>query len=103
MGDPDFSKVLREAESSLAKSHDSGEEVVAGGPKIKPRWVRRKLVSARRTADRQPKRLGPNGTWVNEPDDEQGGAAQTLRTQTTVVGANAGTSRSLRREATLTD
>lgn len=60
------------------------------------RWVRRKLESARKKVDLKPKRLGPEGTWVNESNDKPGDQTGTLvqweRTET-----------SLRREDTLTD
>lgn len=61
-----------------------------------PRFVKRKLESARNRPDRKPKRLGPTGTWVNESGDEDGSQSRTII-------AEQKTETSLRRQDTLTD
>ncbi|KAF9790719.1 hypothetical protein BJ322DRAFT_409463 [Thelephora terrestris] len=94
--DPSLSMILRQAESFLAKPLESGVKPATEVPQKPIRWVRRKLESARRKVDLKPKRLGPEGTWVNEPDDKKGNQSRTaVQWERTVT--------SLRREDTLTD
>lgn len=50
------------------------------------RWVRCKFVPAK-VEDRKPKRLGPNGTWMNEPEGEEGDQTQTPVQQGSTVTA----------------
>jgi len=59
------------------------------------RWVRRQLKPAKKTEDRKPNCFGPDGTWVNDPEDEERD-----RTQTPVQQSNTVTT--LQRHDTLT-
>ena len=76
--DPSFSEVLKRVDSFLAKPLDSGAGMLAGEPEKQSRWTTRKLQSGKKLVDRKPRRLGPTGTWVNEPDDKEGDETQTL-------------------------
>ena len=57
------------------------------------RWVNRRLEPSKKMFDHQPKRLGPNGTWLN--DDESEAQTSIVATTSTVIP--------LKREDTLTD
>ena len=93
--EPSFSEVLERIDSFLGKPLDSGVGTVTGEPEKKPRWTRRKLEPAKKRVDSKPKRLGPEGTWINDAGDEGG------RTQTLVQGSR--TITSLERQDTLKD
>lgn len=106
----DFSQVLRLVKSIFAKDLGSGTEAVAGEPEPQPRLVTRRLQPARRQVDLKPKRLGPHGTWVNDPDAKELYLAhttivpteKTITQQDTLTGTEGSTTR-LRRRDTLTD
>ena len=86
--EPSFSEVLERIDSFLGKPLDSGVGTVTGEPEKKPRWTRRKLEPAKKRVDNKPKRLGPEGTWMNDAGDEGSRTKSTLvqgsRTVTTL-------------------
>lgn len=69
---------------------------VTEGPRSGSMWVRRKLEPARKKVDRGPKRFGPEGTWVGEPEGEETDRTQTPVRERSTVAA-------LQRQDTLTD
>ena len=89
--------ILQRAQSILDKIPDSGVEAGPSESGRGPKLVTRKLRPAKKKVDRQPKRLGPEGTWVNDSD---GGEEDQTRT---IVQRGSATVTALRRQDTLTD
>jgi len=85
---------------SFKKSPVSDVATVAEEPEKEPRWLRRRLAPRKKTVDREPKRLGPGGTWINDPEAEE---RERTQTPTQTLTQRGGAVTPLRRQDTLTD